>query len=84
MFVEKRKKKLKLEEKLEKIVVGLGLENCVMRLHKVGIYREKNLLISHLLVKVGFLDSNLLRTFGGPNEVRFGPTLARFKGLEGN
>ena len=41
-----------------------------------------NLLTSHLLVKVGFLDSNLLRMFGGPNKVRFGPTLARFKVLE--
>ena len=41
-----------------------------------------NLLTSHLLVKVGFLDSNLLRTFWGPNEVLFGPTLARFKALE--
>ena len=34
-----------------------------------------NLLTSHLLVKVRFLDSNLLRTFRRP-------TLARFKALE--
>ena len=40
------------------------------------------MLTSHLLVKVGFLDSNLLRTFGGPNKVCFGLTLARFKALE--
>ena len=51
----------------------------------VGIYRRLtrlNLLTSHLLVKLGFLDSNLLRTFGGPNEVRFGRILSRFKALE--
>ena len=41
-----------------------------------------NLLTSHLLVKVGFLDRNLLRTFGVPNKDRFGLTLARFKSLE--
>ena len=40
------------------------------------------MLTSHLLVKVGFLDSNWLRTFGGPKGVRFGPTLAHFKDLE--
>ena len=40
------------------------------------------MLTSYLLVKVGFLDSNLLRTFGGPNEVRFGWILASFKALE--
>ena len=38
LFVEKRKKKRKLEleaktrEKLERIVAALGLENCLMRL----------------------------------------------------
>ena len=40
------------------------------------------MLISHLLVKVGFLDNNLLRMFGGSNEVRFGCSLAHFKALE--
>ena len=40
------------------------------------------MLTSYLLVKVGFLCSNLLRTFGGTNEVRFGQSLARFKALE--
>ena len=37
---------------------------------------------SHLLVKVGFLDSNLLRTFGGSNQVGSGHSLACFKALE--
>ena len=41
-----------------------------------------NLLTSHLLVKVGFLDSNLLRTFGGSNEVRFGWSWTRFKATD--
>ena len=53
----------------------------------VGIYRRQtrlNLLTSHLLVKLGFLDRNLLRTFGGPNEVRFGLILVHFKALEVN
>ena len=40
------------------------------------------MLTSHLLVKVRFLDSNLLRTFGGTNEVNFGRSSARFKALE--
>ena len=40
------------------------------------------MLTSHLLIKVGFLDSNLLRTFGVSNEVSFGWSLARFKALE--
>ena len=89
MFVEKRKK-LELEAKTREKKTR---ENCgcsrpwelcyeaTTRL--VFIMKTRlNLLTSHLLVKVGFLDSNLLRTFGGPNKVRFGPTLARFKGLE--
>ena len=61
-----------------------GLENYLWDCHKVGIYKETrlNLLTSHLLVKLGFLDSNLLRTFGGTNEVGFGRSLARFKALE--
>ena len=37
---------------------------------------------SHFLVKVGFLNSKLLRTFGGSNEVSFGCSLAHFKALE--
>ena len=37
---------------------------------------------SHLLVKVEFLDSNLLRTFGESNKVGFVRYLARFKDLE--
>ena len=41
-----------------------------------------NLLTWHLLVKVGFLDTNLLRTFGGSNEVFFGWSLSRFKDLQ--
>ena len=40
------------------------------------------MLTSHLLVKVGFLDNNLLRMFGGPNKVCSGPSLVRFKALE--
>ena len=40
------------------------------------------MLTLHLLVKVGFLDSNLLRMFGGSNEVGFGYSLARFKAME--
>ena len=65
----------------------LGLENCVMRLPQ-GWYLQKKICNQVKLVdftspsQVGFLDSNFLRTFGGPNEVCFGPTLARFKGLE--
>ena len=42
------------------------------------------MLTSHLLVKVGFLDINLLRTFRGPKKVCFGPTLSCFKALEVN
>ena len=88
MFVEKRKK-LELEgktkEKLERIVAALGLENlcyeAATRLVFIGKTRL-NLLTSHLLVKVGFLDSNLLRTFRGPNEVNFGCSLGCFKALE--
>ena len=41
-----------------------------------------NLLTSHLLVKLGFLDSNLLRMFGGSNKVGFGQSLVWFKALE--
>ena len=66
-------------------MAALGLENCVMRLPQGLVFIRKtrlNLLTLHLLVKVGFLDSNLLRTFQGPNEVCFGRTLARFKDLE--
>ena len=37
---------------------------------------------SHLLVKVGFLDSNLLRMFGGSNKVGFGWSWAHFKDLK--
>ena len=40
------------------------------------------MLTSHHLVKVGFLDSNLLRMIGGSNEVRFWWFLVRFKDLE--
>ena len=40
------------------------------------------MLTSLLLVKIGFLDSNLLRTFGGPNEVRFRWSWVHFKYLE--
>ena len=84
MFVEKRKK-LELETKTR--------ENCgcskpwelyyeaATRL--VFIRKTRlNLLTSHLLVKVGFLDSKLLRMFRGSNKVRFGCSLGRFKGLE--
>ena len=86
MFVEKRRKlELKTKEKLERIMAALGLENCVMRLAQ-GWYLWRvsrlNLLTSHLLVKVGFLDSNVLRTFGGSTEVAFGRSLALFKDLE--
>ena len=40
------------------------------------------MLTSHLLVKVGFLDSNLFKTFGGSSEVGFGWSLACFKAME--
>ena len=40
------------------------------------------MLTSHLLVKLWFLDSNLLRTFGGSTEFCFTRSLARFKSLE--
>ena len=59
-------------------MANLGLKNCVMRLPQDWyLYREKyvtrlNLLTSHLLVKVGFLNSKLLRMFGGSNQVGFG------------
>ena len=59
-------------------MAALGFENCVMRLPQGWyLYREKyvtrlNLLTSHLLVKVGFMDSNLFRMFEGSNEVSFG------------
>ena len=60
------------------------LELCYEAATRLVFIRKTrlNLLISHLLVKVGFLDNNLLRTFGGPNEVGFGCSLARFKALE--
>ena len=41
-----------------------------------------NLLTSHLLVKVGFLDNNLLRTFRESNEVGFGWSWTCFKALK--
>ena len=81
----RKEKKLELETKTR--------ENCgcskpwelyyeaATRLVFIGKTRL-NLLTSHLLIKVGFLDSNLLKTFGGSNKVRFRPTLARFKALE--
>ena len=89
MFVEKIKK-LELETKTrekktrENCGCSRTLELCYEAATRL-VFIEKtglNLLTSHLLVKVGFLDSNLLRTFGGTNEVRFGPTLAPFKALE--
>ena len=89
MFVEKRKK-LELEGKTKekKTRENCGCsrpgELCYEAATRLVFIRKTrlNLLTSHLLVKVRFLDSNLLRTFGGPNEVPFGPTVARFKGLE--
>ena len=84
MFVEQRKK-LELEAKTrENCGYSRPLELCYEAATML-VFIEKtrlNMLTAHLLVKVGFLDSNLLRTFGGPNEVCFGPTLARFKALE--
>ena len=88
MFVEKRKK-LELEgktkEKLERIVVAPGFQNCFMRLPQ-GWYLQRvtklNLLTSHLLVKLRFLDRNLWRTFGGSKKVGFRRSLACFKALE--
>ena len=41
-----------------------------------------NLLTSYLLVKVGYLDSNLLIMFGMSNEVHFGWSWACFKATE--
>ena len=83
MFVEKRKK-LELEGKTKEKKTRENWELCYEAATRLVFIRKTrlNLLTSHLLVKVGFLDNNLLRTFGRPNEVRFGPTLARFKGLE--
>ena len=91
MFVEKRKK-LELETKTRKKKTrencgcSRPLELCYEAATKLVFIRKTrlNLLTSHLLVKVGFLDSNLLRMFGRPKKVRFGPTLARFKALEVN
>ena len=84
MFVEKRKK-LELEAKTrENCGCSRPSELCYEAATRL-VFIEKtrlNLLTSHLLVKVGFQDRNLLRTFGGPNEVHFGPTLGRFKDLE--
>ena len=80
MFVEKRKK-LELETKTkENCGYSRSWEFCYEAATTL-VFIEKtrlNLLTSHLLVKVGFLDSNLLRTFGGPNEVPFGPTLVSY------
>ena len=47
--------------------------------HKVGIYRE---IPESSINNQQFLDSNLLGTFGGTNEVGFRRSLARFKALE--
>ena len=85
MFVEKRKKTRTWRKKTrENCGCSRPWELCYEAATRLVFIRKTrlNLLTSHLLVKVGFLDSNLLRTFGGTNEVRFGPTLARFKGLE--
>ena len=80
-----KKKKLELEAKTrENCGCSKPWELCYEAATRL-VFIEKtrlNLLTSHLLVKVGFLDSNLLRTLGGQKEVRFGPTLARFKDLE--
>ena len=89
MFVEKRKK-LELEAKTrekktrENCGCSRPCELCYEAATRLVFIRKTrlNLLTLHFLVKVGFLDSNLLRTFGGPNEVCFGNTLARFKALE--
>ena len=73
MFVEKRIK-LELEAKTtENCDCSRPLELCYEVATRL-VFIEKtrlNLLISHLLVKLGFMDSNLFRIFGGPNEVRF-------------
>ena len=87
MFVEKRRK-LELEAKTR--------ENCgccrpwelsyeaatrlvfIERKYVTRLY----LLTSYLLIKVGFLDSNLFIMFGGSKEVSFGWSWARFKALE--
>ena len=45
-------------------------------------FEQLNLLTSHFLVKIGFLDRNLFRMFGGTNEVGFRHALAHFKALE--
>ena len=41
-----------------------------------------NLLTSHLLVKVGFLDSKFYNTFGGQQDVSLEHSYAHFKALE--
>ena len=77
-FVCREKKKLKLEAKTrEKTRENCGysrpLELCYEATTRL-VFIEKtrlNLLTSNLLVKVGFLDSNLFRTFGGSTEVGF-------------
>ena len=84
MFVEKRKK-LELETKTrENYGCSRPSELCYEATTRLVFIRKTrlNLLTSHLLLKVGFLDRNLLRTFGGTNKVRFGSTLSRFKALE--
>ena len=56
-------------------MAALGLENLTYEAATRLVFIEKirlNLLTSHLQVKLGFLDSNLLRAFGGSNKVSFG------------
>ena len=70
---KEKKKKLELETR-ENCGCSKPWELCYEAVTML-VFIEKtrlNLLTSHLLVKVGFLDSNLLRTFRGPNEVGFG------------
>ena len=73
MFVQKRKK-LELEAKTRE---NYGCSRPLDLFYEAAtrlVFIEKtrlNLLTSHLLVKLGFLDSNLFRTFGGTNEVGF-------------
>ena len=70
-------------------MAALGLQICFMRLPQ-GWYLQRKIcnqvqtksFLGVLLLKVGFLDSNLLRMFGGTNEVGFGRSLAFFKNLE--
>ena len=86
-FVCREKKKTRTKNKRktrENCVCSRPWELCYEAAIRL-VFIEKirlNVLTSHLLVKLGFLDSNLFRMFGGTNEVDFWWSWACFKALE--